>query len=118
VTPPPVQFSGPVPILRPWDENHGFREVTLAYFPEADAAALRRLGRYWHNAAVFQFRARAGESRNLLWGAVADLRFIVGLLSDRATLGVDAKAQKAINLAPELAAEVQAIADRLTGVLP
>ena len=108
----------PVPALLPWDERHGFREVTLAYFPESDAAALRRLGRYFHNAAVFQFRADRGETRRLLWGAVADLRFVVGLLSDRATLGVDPGADAAICLAPELAAEIQASADRLAKVLP
>jgi hypothetical protein len=104
--------------LLSWDECHGMREVTLAYFPEPDAAALRRLGRYWHNAAVFQFRADRGETRRLLSGAVADLRFVVGLLSDRATLGVDPGAVEAIRLAPELAAEIQASADRLAAVLP
>jgi hypothetical protein len=108
----------PIPTPLPWDDCHGFREATLAYFPEPDAAALRRLGRYFHNAAVFQFRAGRGETRRLLWGAVADLRFVVGLLSDRATLGVDTGAQTAIGLAPELAAEIQASADRLAAVLP
>jgi hypothetical protein len=101
-----------------WEAFHGMRELTLAYFPPADAASLRRLGTYFLNVAVYQTARGRYEVRRMLRSAVADLRTVQGFLSDRAVLGHEPGLDDALRLAPELALEVRESADRLEGVLP